>query len=101
MTDRAEIDRIMKEVMDKPDGTYHYPCGIQVVKCSGRIDLTDEVARAKLVNEGELYEIISANLFPENIRNADERMDCARRICNVVESRLKERGIQLAPRTVQ
>jgi hypothetical protein len=81
----------MDEVMGKPDGTYHYPGGIQVIKATGRIDVTDEDARARLIHAGELYEIITANLFAENITSADERMECARTISDLIEERLKAR----------
>jgi hypothetical protein len=74
-----------------PDGTYEYAEGMQVVVRSGSIKITDAKARAFLVHPGDIYDIISGNLFVANIANADERYECAKIISNVIEQRLELR----------
>lgn len=82
---------LIEEAAKLPDGTHDLPNGIRIVKGNGIIDITDEAARSQLVRTLELYEMITCNLFPENINDASERMALARMISNVIEERLAAR----------
>jgi hypothetical protein len=81
----------IEDLIRLPDGTYWYGENRVIIE-NGRIDITDAAARARLISVGELYEIISCNLFKANIDDANERLDCARIISDVIENRLVERS---------